>query len=394
MNVLSPAIHSSSWSAHDSAPKAKDSSDAGDFLHALRRECSSDEDSSSQAPDTPAIPEDVAKKSGQPSRGTENSDSVPKSTRNAKSEQPQAARDPHPQSEIVDPVALSLDAASALAVNLPGNNVATPAPPPAASNQSPSSSTEDSNKAAAVSGAQLTTPQPVLGNLAFALRIQSSSTNSDAEATPAPQPLITASSASSLISANVQTAAPGPEHKFDTQLAGITAIDTGAGHRSAGADSESPAPAATPATANSTSDFETELNKFRSAEPVRGAHVQISGADSQRVDIRLIERAGTLSVAVRSSDSTLTRSLQEHAPELNASLHLEHFHTELWTPESTKSSSQQQSSGNPSGNSYSGGSGNNPQQQNRKNQQQPEWSDEIESHSATLQNRIEYTWHQ
>ncbi len=137
-------------------------------------------------------------------------------------------------------------------------------------------------------------------------------------------------------------------------------------------------------------DFQTELEKFR-AEPVRGAHVQIAGADNQRLDIRMQERGGTLSVTLRSSDADITRALQEHAPELGTRLSAEHFRTELWTPGSSKSSHQ---SGLDSRGNGSSGQGGSDQRENRKNKQQPGWVDEFEAHPTAFQKRINYTWPQ
>lgn len=143
-----------------------------------------------------------------------------------------------------------------------------------------------------------------------------------------------------------------------------------------------------------TSDFEAELSKFQ--EPVRGAHVQISGADSQRVDIRLVEHAGTLSVTVRSGDTSLTRALQENSSELNSRLTAEHFHTELWTPTSTKDSAENHSNrGNSQWQPDSYTPDRNPdQRQNGKQSSRPDWVDVLENSSRKIQKRIDYTWHQ
>jgi hypothetical protein len=140
-------------------------------------------------------------------------------------------------------------------------------------------------------------------------------------------------------------------------------------------------------------DFEAEFNKFR-GEPVRGAHVQITGAENQRVDIRLQERAGTLSVSVRSNDSTLARTLQDHSPELNTRLSAEHFRTELWTPSSNKTQQERGSSAN-SGQGQQQGDAQREQEQGRKGRQNqtPEWIKELENDPTAFQKRIEYTWH-
>jgi hypothetical protein len=141
------------------------------------------------------------------------------------------------------------------------------------------------------------------------------------------------------------------------------------------------------------SDFQAEFNRFRN-EPVRGAHVQIAGAENQRVDIRLQERGGALSVTVRSNDSTLATTLQDHAPELRARLSAEHFGTELWTPNSSKSPQEHAGNGNGGRNQEYSSAGERQQGQKRRQNQEPEWIREFEKHPAAFQKRIDYSWHQ
>ncbi len=158
-------------------------------------------------------------------------------------------------------------------------------------------------------------------------------------------------------------------------------------------------PSATHAT-DFEAEFSTEFNKASSA-PVRGAHVQITGADDQRVDIRLQERGGVMSVTVRSGDAGLTRTLQDHTPELTARLSTEHFQTELWTPGASKASQQfTNNNGSNSGGSSQNQAGANSgqqqsnQRQNSKQNQQPNWVDDFENNPTAFTKRIEYTWQQ
>jgi len=142
-------------------------------------------------------------------------------------------------------------------------------------------------------------------------------------------------------------------------------------------------------------DFESELQKAQS-EPVRGAHVQITGADSQRVDIRLAERAGVLSVTVRAGDGALSKAIQDHSQELSTRLATEHFQTQLWIPDSAKSTATSDDHGR-GANSQGGNPGEQqPQEQrgNRDQNSQPHWVEEFENKRTAFQKRIEYTWHQ
>ena len=71
-----------------------------------------------------------------------------------------------------------------------------------------------------------------------------------------------------------------------------------------------------------------------SPEPVRSVHLQLSGENDQRVDVRLIEQGGSLALSVRSSDSTLTHTLQDRLPELNDRLAEQHYQSQIWLPPS------------------------------------------------------------
>ncbi len=145
--------------------------------------------------------------------------------------------------------------------------------------------------------------------------------------------------------------------------------------------------------------FETELNKAM-AEPVRAAHVQIAGSDNQRVDIRMLERGGALSVTVRSVDSGLTKALQDHAPDLAGRLSLENFRTELWAPGQGKTPNGRDfDGGNPQSQGGGGNSGQrHPGQQQKEHKgresQTPEWIENFEKNPTAFQQRIEYIWHQ
>lgn len=87
--------------------------------------------------------------------------------------------------------------------------------------------------------------------------------------------------------------------------------------------------------------------------PVRSVRLQLSGEANQRVDMRLVERGGALSVSVRSADEGLARSLQDNLPELNSRLAAQHYQTEIWAPGGTAST---HSGGNGGSGSESDGS--------------------------------------
>jgi hypothetical protein len=141
--------------------------------------------------------------------------------------------------------------------------------------------------------------------------------------------------------------------------------------------------------------------------PVRGVHVQIAGADDQRVDLRLLESGGSLSVSVRSSDGGLTHNLQDSLPELNSRLAEQRYQTEIYTPGTAFHSSSNGngdagqsrpgSSANKNGGSFGNGSpgsqtGHSGQQQNGRQSKPPEWLPERASSGRESEIRRDYSW--
>jgi hypothetical protein len=141
---------------------------------------------------------------------------------------------------------------------------------------------------------------------------------------------------------------------------------------------------------------------------MRAVRVQLAAEGNQRVDLTLVERAGALSVSVRSADSNLARSLQEHLPDLSARLGEQRYQTETWTPRveppsmelpsasagsagSGESGSRNFESG---GQKHGGQNGNsNPeQQQGRREREAPAWFEELAAFGRTPQIRSEYLW--
>ena len=131
------------------------------------------------------------------------------------------------------------------------------------------------------------------------------------------------------------------------------------------------------------------------AEPARQIHVQVAGDGNQRVDLRVIERDGTMSVSVRAADPNLSRTLQEHMPELTSRLEAEHFHAETWIPKANASTSssfeQGKSDSNPG---YSPGGNGSGQRQGGQRDAKPEWVDELENYARNSQIRRNNLWRQ
>jgi hypothetical protein len=102
------------------------------------------------------------------------------------------------------------------------------------------------------------------------------------------------------------------------------------------------------------------------------------------VDLRLVEHAGGLSVSVRSSDSSLTRGLQEHLPELSDRLEAARYQTQTWLPAASQTPSGGSSTGehtseerggrpfSQGGSSQSGGQGSNQNSNGQGNRREQE----------------------
>jgi hypothetical protein len=136
--------------------------------------------------------------------------------------------------------------------------------------------------------------------------------------------------------------------------------------------------------------------------PLRSMQVQINGQDNQRVDLRLVERAGTLSMSVRSLDSTLNRNLQDHLPELMTKLADQPGQAEWWTPKtqpaaggngsSNGDGSKEDSSGSQGQQSQSGQDSG--KQSGGRQSNQPKWVEELAALGNSNKTRKETIWHQ
>jgi hypothetical protein len=130
--------------------------------------------------------------------------------------------------------------------------------------------------------------------------------------------------------------------------------------------------------------------------------VQINGQDNLRIDLRLVERSGTLSMSVRSLDSSLNRSLQDHLPELMTKLADQPGQAEWWTPktpaadgsngpghDSRSKENSPGSQGQQSPTSQDSG-----KQQGGRQSHQPKWVEELAALGNSNTTRKETIWHQ
>jgi hypothetical protein len=77
------------------------------------------------------------------------------------------------------------------------------------------------------------------------------------------------------------------------------------------------------------------------AQPSAATDFKIAVNDNgQRVDLRVMQRAGEIHVAVRTPDAVLATSLREELPALSAKLEQSGFHPEIWRPAATEDGSR------------------------------------------------------
>jgi len=122
------------------------------------------------------------------------------------------------------------------------------------------------------------------------------------------------------------------------------------------------------------------------AEPLKQLSIQVGDSRQDRVELRVVERAGELQVSVRSASPEVTQGLRQGLSDLVGRLEQSGFHAEAWRPGTTASGVQgtvetRQESAQFQNNGSQGQPGS--QQQNRQpgNQNQsprPQWVEELE----------------
>lgn len=207
--------------------------------------------------------------------------------------------------------------------------------------------------------AQLPAPSPK--DTAFAMRLAGENTTQvseivEPEKAPAQQ---RTSPANAVVAAAVEQLSKddGKQHPSDSSNGqdsqfGAAYLQAAATGRAEAVDKPAFAEAENTLKSASTDEL---TNKPVVSEPLRNLLLQLKSDDNRRVDVRLIERAGELHVAVKAADPALTERLQQHMPELTSRLESERFTHEVWMPK--LSESQRSESGSDSHNASSGGDG-------------------------------------
>jgi flagellar hook-length control protein FliK len=169
----------------------------------------------------------------------------------------------------------------------------------------------------------------------------------------------------------VSTQAVTSERSLDGQTNALTpgGISSEISHPAESAEANTEAPRA------AASEPEEDSNAAQTGT-VHNVQVQLGTNPNERVNIHLSTQGGDLRVSVRSANADLTRTLQEHVPELTSRLEQQHYHSEVWIPRSSDSSASTER-GFQSPNGDTSGQGQPGNRQNGQQKNDPEWLDEI-----------------
>jgi hypothetical protein len=235
------------------------------------------------------------------------------------------------------------------------------------------------------------------GELAFALRLSREAPPEPG--TDAPMEAVGAGESVNTFVKELETAADKTAGEIKTRI-GTESATTGAANI---VETRNPAPTgsgpvqATSPTAPMSKAETPELPSMPSA-PVRAVRVELASDGNQRVALVLVERGGALSVSVRSADSHLARSLQEHLPDLSTRLGEQRYQTEIWTPRVEAPDAAAGESAHhdlDAGSGRQGGEGGNPnpgEQQGRGHREAPKWFEELAAIGRRPNIRSEYLW--
>jgi hypothetical protein len=126
--------------------------------------------------------------------------------------------------------------------------------------------------------------------------------------------------------------------------------------------------------------------QVKPSEPLKQLSIQVGEGRQERVELRMVERAGELQVAVRAASPELTQALRQGLSDLVGRLDQRGFHAEAWRPGATASAvqgpaeirqestqAQRDSSQGQPGSSQQGRQQGNPNQSHR-----PQWVEELE----------------
>ena len=121
--------------------------------------------------------------------------------------------------------------------------------------------------------------------------------------------------------------------------------------------------------------------------PMKEISMRLEAAEGQKVDVRIVQRAGDLQIAVKSADDVTTQGLRHGLADLANRLNETGYHAETWRPgQQTAPESSSTSSENPShqsqsdgSQSHSGGPQQDRGQRDNNPSNRPHWIEELQS---------------
>lgn len=247
-------------------------------------------------------------------------------------------------------------------------------------------------------------------DLAFALKVQGDTAPPKSDCTPTDRALsvenLSGQASSSqvvalstaLTSEGGQKALRGSASSREDSVTGLTLVPNSTAQNSSAPLLDSAAKAA-PESVSKLQELPEDPTA--NGQPLKAVQVQITGVDNQRVDLKLMEKAGSLTLSVRSADGSLTKALQQQLPELASSLNNQQIRAEWWKPELQKSElsqgSHNSSESNKGSNSTTQDQGNqgrgNLGQQGERRARQTDWVEELSDLRKSTQNGTQFSWH-
>jgi hypothetical protein len=119
------------------------------------------------------------------------------------------------------------------------------------------------------------------------------------------------------------------------------------------------------------------------AGPMKEISLQVEAAEGQKVEVRMVQRAGDLQIAVRSVDSDTAQGLRHGLSDLASRLNESGYHAETWRPGQPSPSQQSPSDGSQS---QSGGSQQDRGQRDNNSRNRPRWIQELEANLGSGSN--------
>jgi len=131
-------------------------------------------------------------------------------------------------------------------------------------------------------------------------------------------------------------------------------------------------------------------NAVSHASPINDISVRVASEESPPVDVRLVDREGSIRVAVRTPDADLARNMQAGLNDLVQRLEHKGFQTEAWSPSATPIKTHDGSlqgdrspHADTGGGSFDGSAGNQQAHDRENGRNRPKWVNELERSIST-----------